>query len=78
MARQYESGKSKYTAAAMVGINPTPTLDACCNHVDNPLIAKVLHSSDVGTWFIPVLMKQMNYLFANTSPDRAESSGTSD
>lgn len=27
----------------------------CCNHFDNPLITKVLHSSAVGTGFIPVL-----------------------
>ena len=27
-----------------------------CNHFDNPLIAKVLHSAAVGTWFIPVLL----------------------
>ena len=60
------------------GDKPHPYLAECSNHVDNPLIAKVLHTSDVGTWFIPVLMKQMNYLFANTSPDRAESPGTSD
>ena len=47
--------KSKCTAAARVGINPTPTLTECCNHFDNPLIAKALHTSAVGTGFIPVL-----------------------
>ena len=36
-----------------MGINPTPT--KCCNHLDNPLIAKVLHASAVGVGFIPVL-----------------------
>ena len=50
-----KSGKSKYIAAARVGINPTPTVVECCNHFDNPLITKVLHTSDVGTGFIPVL-----------------------
>ena len=30
-------------------------MDVCCNHFDNPLIAKVLHTSAVGTGFIPVL-----------------------
>ena len=39
--------------AARVGINPTPTV--CCNHFGNPLITKVLHTSAVGTGFIPVL-----------------------
>ena len=38
-----------------MGINPTPTLDVCCKRFDNPLIAKVLHASAVGTGFIPVL-----------------------
>ena len=38
-----------------VGINPTPTEAECYNHLDNPLIAKVLHKSAVGTGFIPVL-----------------------
>ena len=47
--------KSKCPEAARVGINPTPTLAECCNHVDNPLIAKVLRTSAVGTGFIPVL-----------------------
>ena len=46
---------SKNPAAARVGINPTPTLDVCCNHVDNSLITKVLHTSAVGTGFIPAL-----------------------
>ena len=51
-----KSGKSKCPAAARVGINPTPTAVAeCCNHFDNPLIAKVLHISAVGTGFIPVV-----------------------
>ena len=50
-----KSGKSKCPAAARVGINPTPTVAECCNHFDNPLIAKVLHTSAVGTGFIPVL-----------------------
>ena len=45
--------QSKYPAASRVGINPTPT--KCCNHLDNPLIAKVLHASAVGVGFIPVL-----------------------
>lgn len=36
-------------------INPTPTLDVCCNHFDNPLIAIVLHTSAVGAGFIPAL-----------------------
>ena len=45
--------KSKYPAITRVGINPTPT--KCCNHFDNPLIDKVLHTSAVGTGFIPVL-----------------------
>ena len=40
----------------MVGINPTPTLAECCNHLDNPLITKVLHTSTIETWFIPVLL----------------------
>ena len=47
--------QSKCSAAARVGINPTPTVDVCCNHFDNPLIDKVLHTSAVGTGFIPVL-----------------------
>ena len=47
--------QSKCPAAARVGINPTPTLDVCCNHFDNPLIAKVLHTSAVGAGFIPAL-----------------------
>ena len=47
--------QSKYPAVARVGINPTPTLDVCCNHFDNPLIAKVLHISSVGAGFIPAL-----------------------
>ena len=50
-----KSGKSKCHAAARVGINPTPTVAECCNHFDNSLIAKVLHTSAVGTGFIPVL-----------------------
>ena len=50
-----KSGKSKYSAAARVGINPTPTVAECCKRFDNPLIAKVLHTSSVGTGFIPVL-----------------------
>ena len=37
------------------GDNPTPTVAEYCNHFDNPLIAKVLHASAVGTGFIPVL-----------------------
>ena len=47
--------QSSCPAAARVGINPTPTLDVCCNHFDNLLIAKVLHVSAVGMGFIPVL-----------------------
>ena len=47
--------QSKYPAVARVGINPTPTLDVCCNHFDNPLIAIVLHTSAVGAGFIPAL-----------------------
>ena len=47
--------QSKYPAVARVGINPTPTLDVCCNHFDNPLITKVLHISSVGAGFIPAL-----------------------
>ena len=50
-----KSGKSKYIAAARVGINTTPTVAECCNHFDNPLITKVLHTSAVGMGFIPVL-----------------------
>ena len=50
-----KSGKSKYIAAARVGINPTPTVAECYNHFDNPLIAKVLRTSIVGAGFIPVL-----------------------
>ena len=50
-----KSGKSKYPAAARVGINPTTTLAECCKRFDNPLIAKVLHSAAVGMGFIPVL-----------------------
>ena len=50
-----KSGKSNYPAAARVGINPTPTVDACCNHIDNTLIAKVLHTSAVEAGFIPAL-----------------------
>ena len=46
--------KCKYPAAR-VWINPTPTATECCNHFDNPLIAKALHTSAVGTGFIPVL-----------------------
>ena len=38
-----------------MGINPTPTVTECCNHFDNPLIAKVLHTSAVGAGFIPAL-----------------------
>ena len=38
-----------------MGINPTPTLDVCCYHFDNPLITKVLHISSVGAGFIPAL-----------------------
>ena len=37
--------QSKCSAAARVGINPTPTEAKCCNHLDNPLVAKVLHAS---------------------------------
>ena len=48
-------GKSKYPAAARVGINPTPTLAECCKRFNNPLIAKVLHASTVGAGFIPAL-----------------------
>ena len=48
--------QSKYPTAARVGINPTPTVTDCCNHFDNPLIAKVLHTSAVGTGIIPVLL----------------------
>ena len=44
---------SKCPAVGRVGINHTPT--ECCNHFDNQLIAKVLHTSAVGTGFIPVL-----------------------
>ena len=47
--------ESKYTAAARVGINPTPTKAECCNHLGNPLITKVLYTSAVGTGVIPVL-----------------------
>ena len=47
--------QSKCHAAARVGINPTPTLAECCDHFDNPLIAKVLHTSAVGAGFIPAL-----------------------
>ena len=47
--------QSQYHAAARAGINPAPTVAECCNHEDNPLIAKVLHTSTVGTGFIPVL-----------------------
>ena len=47
--------QSKCHTAARVGINPTHTLDVCCNHYDNPLIAKVLHTSTVGAGFIPAL-----------------------
>ena len=50
-----KSGKSKCHTAARVGINPTPTVTECYNHFDNPLITKVLHTSAVGTGFIPVL-----------------------
>ena len=52
--------RSKYTAAARVGINPTPTVAECCNHFDNPLITKVLHTSAVGMGFIPVLPTYMS------------------
>ena len=38
-----------------MGINPTPTEVKCCNLFDNPLIVKVLHTSAVGTGFIPAL-----------------------
>ena len=48
--------KSKCTAAAMVGINPSTTITECCNHFDSPLITKALHTSAVGTGFIPVLL----------------------
>ena len=44
-----KSGKSKCHAAARVGINPTPTVAECCNHFDNLLIDKVLHTSDDAT-----------------------------
>ena len=50
-----KSGKSKCHAAARVGINPTPTVPECCNHFNNPLIARALRSAAVGTGFIPVL-----------------------
>ena len=46
--------QSKCPAAARVGINPNPT--ECYNHFDNPLITIVLHTSAVGTGFIPVLL----------------------
>ena len=52
--------RSKYTAAARVGINPTPTVTECCDHFDNPLITKVLHTSAVGMGFIPVLPTYMS------------------
>ena len=47
--------KSKYPAITRVGINPTPTGAECCKRLDNPLIAKVLHTSAAGAGFIPVL-----------------------
>ena len=47
--------QSKYHAAARAGINHAPTVTECSNHEDNPLITKVLHTSAVGTGFIPVL-----------------------
>ena len=50
-----KSGKSNYPAVARVGINPTPTVDACSNYVDNALITKALHTSAVGAGFIPAL-----------------------
>ena len=37
--------KSKCPAAARVGINPTPTLAECCNHVGNPLIINMLRAA---------------------------------
>ena len=48
--------QSKCLTAARVGINPTPTVTECYNLFDNPLITKVLHTSAVGTGFIPVLL----------------------
>ena len=36
-------------------MNPSPTVAECCNHFDNPLIVKALHSAAVGMGFIPVL-----------------------
>ena len=40
---------------ALADANIVTTLDVCCNHFDNPLIAKVLHSAAVGAGFIPAL-----------------------
>ena len=40
---------------ALADANIVTTVAECCNHFDNPLIAKVLHISAVGTGFIPVL-----------------------
>ena len=47
--------QSKYPAAAREGMKPSPTVTECCNHEDNPLITKVLHTSAVGAGFIPAL-----------------------
>ena len=47
--------QSKYHAAAREGMKPSPTVAECCYRFDNPLIAKVLHTSAVGAWFIPAL-----------------------
>ena len=40
---------------ALADANIVTTVDVCCNHVDNALIASMLHTSAVGAGFIPAL-----------------------
>ena len=52
--------QSKYPAAAREGINPSPTVTECCYHFDNPLIAKVLHTSAVAGFILVLLTTSKN------------------
>ena len=68
--------QSKYPAAARVGINPTPTLDVCCYHFNNPLITKALHTSAVGMGFIPVLLTTSKTQSKSPAAARVEINGS--
>ena len=68
--------QSKYPAVARVGINPTPTVAECCYRFDNPLIAKVLHTSAVGMGFIPVLLTTSKTQSKSPAAARVEINGS--